>query len=526
MNFEGKKIELNDEFKKSLELMEQSGQNVFITGKAGTGKSTLLEIFRSRTEKKIAVLAPTGVAAVNVRGQTIHSFFRIRPGSGLDEIKKINKDIYKELDALVIDEVSMVRADLMDMVDKSLKLNRNRKLEPFGDVQMIFIGDLYQIPPVVIGKEKKFFRNHYDSEYFFDSRIIRSKDFEMEMIELGKIYRQKGDRKFIEILNAVRNNSIEDKQLAELNKRCAPNFRPPDNEFYVNLTPTNQASWEFNKQKLEELHSPKVVFRGFLKGNYSEQQMPTDLNLFLKEGAQVMLLNNDSGGKWVNGTIAEIIKLCKKDALEDSYAAVKLENGQKTKVYPYTWKIFNYYFDQPSNSIKTETVGSFTQLPIKLAWSLTIHKSQGKTFDKVTLDIGRGTFAHGQAYVALSRCRSLKGLVLKKPIEKKHIWMDWKIVRFLTDFQYCVSEKELSYEDKLEIIRQAMEEEKALEITYLKTNDIKSKRVIEPLSMGEMSYLGKKFYGLKAFCQKRNEERVFRIDRILEMKTLIAKKPI
>lgn len=520
MNFKGQKIELNEEFKRALDLAEQSDRNIFVTGRAGTGKSTLLEIFRSQTNKKIAVLAPTGVAAVNVGGQTIHSFFQIRPGAGMDEIKKINKDIFKKLDALVIDEVSMVRADLMDMVDRSLRLNRNRKLEPFGGVQMIFIGDLYQIPPVVVGQERRFFQDRYQSEYFFDADVIRNDGFEMELVELEKIYRQKGDGEFIDLLNAVRNNSIDQKQIDELNKRCKPNFELSADDFYINLTPTNKASEEFNYLKLKSLDSPEVVFRGKIEGQYNQMQMPTDLNLALKEGSQVMLLNNDSTGKWVNGTVGKIVKLTREKNYRNSFAIVELENGKEVEVSPYSWEILDYYYDRLSNNIKTETIGSFTQLPIKLAWSVTIHKSQGKTFDKVMLDIGRGTFAHGQAYVALSRCRSLEGLVLKKPLEKKHIWMDWKIVKFLTEFQYVISEKELSFDDKERIIQDAIEKRSALEITYLKTNDVKSKRVIEPWKMEEMIYLGKKFYGLQAFCRERNEERVFRIDRILEMKVV------
>jgi ATP-dependent DNA helicase PIF1 len=465
-------------------------------------------------------LAPTGVAAVNVGGQTIHSFFQIRPGAGMDEIKKINKDIFKKLDALVIDEVSMARADLMDMIDQSLRLNRNRELEPFGGVQMILIGDLYKITPVLVGQERRFFRDRYQSEYFFDADVIQSEEFEMELVELEKIYRQKGDGKFIDLLNAVRNNSIDQEQFDELNKRCNPNLEPSEDDLCINLTPTNKASEEFNRRKLISLDSPEVVFQGKIEGQYNQSQMPTDLNLALKEGAQVMLLNNNSAGKWVNGTVGKIVRLARKRNCKDSFVIVELENDREIKVKPHSWEIFNYYYDQLSNSIKAETVGSFTQLPIKLAWSVTIHKSQGKTFDKVMLDIGRGTFAHGQTYVALSRCRSLEGLVLKKPLEKKHIWMDWKIVKFLTEFQYEISEKELSFEDKEQIIRDVIEKEKALEITYLKASDIKSERVIEPIKIGEMLYLGKNFNGLEAFCRKRNEKRVFRIDRILEMRVV------
>lgn len=506
--------------------MEGSHRHVFVTGRAGTGKSTLLEYFRAKTKKRVAVLAPTGVAALNVKGQTIHSFFGFKPDIILKNVGKVNpkkKNLFKKLDAIVIDEISMVRADLLDCVDKSLRLNGPNKRLPFGGVQMIFIGDLYQLPPVVAGTEKILFKGEYESPYFFDAKSFQN--LPVEFIELEKIYRQ-SDNEFIEILNAVRNNSATDIHFEKINSRLDPDFRENEKDFYIYLTSTNRQAEEINEQKISQLKTKGAVFQGYILGEFDFKHCPAPLELKLKVGAQIMLLNNDSANRWVNGTVGRIENInqpMKKYSDPEKYlekisATVKLSNGKKVEVAPYTWEVFNFFFDEQTETLETETVGSFTQLPMKLAWAVTIHKSQGKTFEKAIIDIGRGTFAHGQMYVALSRCRTLEGIVLKKPIAKKHILMDWRVVKFLTRFQYALSEKSCSLDEKIEIVKKAIAEKTPLEITYLKTDDTKSVRVIEPKLLGNMEYLGKTFLGLKAYCRQRRDERVFRLDRMLEIK--------
>ncbi|MGQ9619149.1 MAG: AAA family ATPase [Candidatus Aminicenantia bacterium] len=510
-----KNIELNEFFQKALDLMENSNKNVFVTGKAGTGKSTLLDYFRNHTRKKLVVLAPTGVSALNVKGQTIHSFFGFKPNVTLNSIKKIKgnqKNIYKELDTIVIDEASMVRADLLDCIDKFLSLNVKKK-KPFGGVQMIFFGDLYQLPPVVTGKEKEFFNTYYKSPYFFDSMVM--KEIDMEFIELEKIYRQK-DENFIAILNAIRNNSITEKELNILNQRYYPEFIPKPKDFYIWLTSINNIAEKINREHLSRISSPLITYRGALSGDFNEDSLPTQIDLRIKEGAQVMLLNNDPLFRWVNGSIGKIVDIIKQK--DDAVFIVELITGEVVDVLPYRWELFNYYFDKDKNTIESEVVGSFTQYPMKLAWAVTIHKSQGKTFDKVVKDIGRGTFASGQVYVALSRRTRLDGIVLKRPLEKKHIFMDWRVVKFLTQFQYKLSENLCPFEKKLNIIKNAIKTNQRLEIVYLKNNDTKSKRIISPKFVGEMEYGGKTFTGMEAFCHLRNDRRVFRIDRILEIK--------
>lgn len=515
------KIEINEQFKKALDLMENTRKNVFITGKAGTGKSTLLDYYRNVTRKKIVVLAPTGVAALNVQGETIHSFFGFKPGIIVQKVKKLSAKktrIFKELDAIIIDEISMVRADLLDCVNRFLRLNAKKSKEAFGGIQMIFIGDLYQLPPVVTGKEKEIFKLHYKSQYFFDAAVFM--DFSMEFIELEKIYRQK-DQAFINLLNAIRNNSITEEGLSMLNKRVGAGFSSDSAKGYtVCLTTTNQTAAEINSGRLESLKAEVYTYNAGIDGDFKEYSYPTDNDLRVCVGAQVMLLNNDAQKRWVNGSIGEIsgIKFNSEKGADSIF--VRLSDGNTIEVLPYTWEIFHFSFNENTYAIESETIGSFTQYPIKLAWAITIHKSQGKTFDRVIIDMGRGAFAHGQTYVALSRCVSFEGIILIKPIKKSDIFMDWRIVRFVTGHQYGLSDRDMPFEDKLKTIRQAIKEGLCLEILYLKSSDEKSRRIIKPYDVGERTYLNTPFIGVEAFCIQRKENRTFRVDRILEMKVV------
>ncbi len=513
-------IELNPEFQRSLDLMENSGKHVFITGKAGTGKSTLLEYFRENTKKRLAVLAPTGVAALNVRGQTIHSFFGFRPDITLDKIKKVpleKRKLYKNLDTVVIDEISMVRADLLDCVEKHLRLNGPFPRQVFGGVQMVFIGDLYQLPPVVTASERPIFSGRYESPYFFSAALFSRLDFDMEMIELEKVYRQT-DPEFIQLLNAIRNRSVTDEDIRQLNQRLNPGFMPKKNEFFIYLTSTNQQAWKINQEKLLDLKGSFFRYQSMINGDFDVSALPTDELLEIKAGAQVMLVNNDRGGRWVNGTVGRVVDVPKDGA--EGPLEVELNEGDIVEVKPHIWELFRYEYDEKAKRITAEPVGEFWQYPVRLAWAITIHKSQGKTFERVVIDIGRGTFAHGQVYVALSRCTGFEGLVLKKEIQKKHIRMDYRVVRFLTRFQYKKAEENLSYDRKKKMIQAAIAQSGLLQMVYLKPDDTKSKRRILPKSVEQMEYKGKSFEGVKAFCFKRGEARIFRIDRMLELEKI------
>ena len=520
MKINNSEIEINSDFEKALELMEMPVGNVFITGRAGTGKSTLLELYRETTKKNVAVLAPTGVAAVNVRGQTIHSFFGFKPDITLQTVKKSYKNkgkngLYKNLDAIVIDEISMVRADLMDCVDEFLRLNAKSGKLPFGGVKMIFIGDLFQLPPVVTGEERQMFKEVYESPYFFSAKVFDPTLF--ELVELNKVYRQ-NDNKFIEILNAVRNRSIDDAGLQRLNTRVDANFDPNASEMFIHLTTTNRMAEEVNNREIAKLPGKLYHLEGELWGNFDTRSMPAPLNLTLKIGSQVMLTNNDRAGRWVNGTIGKVTEIKRDKKTEEEVVWVELNDGEVVDVGPNTWEMFRFSFDQRRSRLESETTGSYTQYPLILAWAVTIHKSQGKTFNKVVIDLGSGSFAHGQSYVALSRCTSLEGIVLKRPVEKRDILMDWKVVKFLTSWQYGMAEEEMSLESKVKLIEEAIENQVDLEMVYLKSDNTKSTRKITPYRVGKMSYQSVEYIGVEGYCQVRGEDRVFRVDRILELK--------
>lgn len=514
-------LELTPQFKKTLKLLGETDQSLFITGRAGTGKSTLLDYFRQTTPKKVVVLAPTGVAALNVKGQTIHSFFSFRPDITPEKVKRLpalKQKLIKSLDALIIDEISMVRADLLDCVDLALRLNRGFEDLPFGGLQMILIGDLYQLPPVVTRREQAVFSGHYESPYFFSASVFQDKNFRLEYIELDKVFRQK-DQIFLELLNAIRNRSINEEQLARLNSRCLPDFKPDEAEFYITLTSTNEAADAINQEKLNRLPGEARSYQGEIEGEFDQGYLPTSQVLTLKEGAQVMLLTNDSYGRWVNGSIGRIEEIIRPEEGAE-VIMVRLSSGELVDILPHQWEIFHFEYDQKKNKITSRVVGTFIQYPLRLSWAVTIHKSQGKTFDRVVVDIGRGAFAHGQVYVALSRCTSFKGLVLKKPIKKGHILMDYRVVRFLTRFQYEQASEKLPVEVKRKRIKEAIKDNQWLEMIYLKPDDTKSQRLVRPVALNWMEYGEKSFEGLRAYCFLRQEERTFRLDRILELKVI------
>ncbi|MCD6450661.1 MAG: AAA family ATPase [Thermotogaceae bacterium] len=508
-------IRITEEFKKALHLMENTKKNILITGRAGTGKSTLLDYFRNNTKKKVVILAPTGVAAVNVKGQTIHSFFGFGPDITVDKVEKIVKEfpnIYTEIDAIIIDEISMVRADLLDAIDKFLKINtskRRPKKKPFGGKQMIFFGDLYQLPPVATRMEKDVINQLYESPYFFSANVMKETD--LEIVELTEVFRQK-DIEFIELLDAIRHGENSPEILEKLNERYIPDFEPPEGEFYIYLTSTNKKAREINERKLQELPGELFRIQGRVSGEFDSGSLPTDINLNIKIGAQVMLLNNDSLGRWINGTIGEVVDIDNYD--ESIY--VELETGEIVEVKPFEWKLFRYVLND--EKVDTVEVGTFLQFPLKLAWAITIHKSQGKTFEKVIIDLSGGIFSPGQLYVALSRCTSFEGLVLLQPVKKGHVFMNWKAAKFLTKWDWSRAEKKLSLQEKVKIIESAISEDKEIEILYLKTSGKKGWRKIKPYYVGKMDYNGKEFIGVRAFCYKRNEDRTFRVDRILEIR--------
>lgn len=499
--------------------MENSSKNLFITGKAGTGKSTLLDFFCTKTQKNPVVLAPTGIAALNVKGQTIHNFFNFYIDVTVDSIrnkktKPKNKKLYEKLETIIIDEASMLRADLLDCIEAFLSMYGKNKGADFGGVQMIFVGDLYQLPPVIGKNERSLFTSHYKTPYFFSAKSLEEK--ELEVIELETVYRQK-DENFVNLLNKIRNNSVETEDIDILNQQLInSDTNIKDEDFTITLTTTNKKADEINNHCLSAITGNEYNNEAVISGNFGKEYYPTAITLNYKVGTQIMLLNNDAKKRWVNGTIGYIEKI-KYDEAGDEYLRVRLiDNKKLVTVVPYSWEIYN--FSVKNNEIIPTPVGSFTQYPFRLAWAVTIHKSQGKTFHQVTIDLDKSTFASGQTYVALSRCTSFEGMHLKVPIKKQHIRTDPRIYKFLTSHAHKKASESLSLDQKIKIIKQSIKSKIPLEITYLKANDTKSVRTILPTMIGDEIYKGKPFLGMRAFCKTRQEERMFSVERILELK--------
>lgn len=422
------KIKITKEFKEAYSAMEETDDHIFLTGRAGTGKSTLLKHFRKKSTKKFIILAPTGVAALNVKGQTIHSFFGFHPNVQKSLIRK-NAEMakaLKKLETIVIDEISMVRADLLDCIDRSLQLHRGIK-EPFGGVQMIFIGDLFQLPPVVTRDETERFQTVYSSPYFFSADVMQVTP--IRIIELTHVYRQK-QPKFIQLLNAMRHGKVTDEELEAWNSRHDP-FLSSDSvpEGAIHLTTTNKAADKRNQYELGKLDGKAQSFKAQSSGNLGTRRMPSEANLNMKVGARVMFTNNDSERRWVNGSLGVVADIKKNGFQKFPILVVDLDNGKTVQVTPHCWEILEYQFNGERYE---ETVsGSYTQYPLTLAWAVTIHKAQGKTFDHILVDLGWGAFAHGQTYVALSRCTSFDGVTLVKPLQKKDVIIDQIVLDFM-----------------------------------------------------------------------------------------------
>ncbi len=503
---------LTEEHKFVIELLENSEKNLVVFGRAGTGKSTLLKHFVHNTDKNVVVLAPTGVAALNAGGQTIHSFFYFKPSVTPEDVSLVTDEypnLYSSLDVIVIDEISMVRADLLDAVDRFLRLHC-RCNEPFGGKRMIFFGDLYQLPPVLKRSEKDSFYLMYDSPYFFSANVMKEAVF--EYVELKRVFRQQ-DEDFVKILDAIRYGQVDDEILDKLNSRYLPDFEPDDN--YVYLAGKKSIVNKINEVKLKVLSGKEYILQGYVSGEFSEESFPTDGVLRLKKNARVILLNNDSLGRWVNGSMGRVVFV---DTAE-KVVGVELENGRVVEVEPHVWDIYRYVYDRRTKRVETVKVGSFEQFPLKLAWAITIHKSQGLTFDKVVLDIRGGLFAPGQLYVALSRCRSLEGLVLKEKVKKKHIFLDWKVVNFLKRLNRGKSGV-LNVNEKIRIIEDSIKHGKKLKIFYIKGNGEEIERVVIPKELKDMEYGGRKFKALIAQTDSSDVVRNYNVKRIYDVEVL------
>ncbi len=433
----------NREFQDALNLVRYTRQSVFLTGKAGTGKSTFLRYVCKHTKKKHVVLAPTGIAAINAGGSTLHSFFKLPfypllpddPNFSLQrgriheffKYSKQHRKLLEELELVIIDEISMVRADIIDAVDRILRVYSHNLRQPFGGKQLLLVGDVFQLEPVVKADEREILNRFYPSPYFFSARVFTQ--IELVSIELQKVYRQT-DPGFISVLDHIRNNTIEAADLQQLNTRYNVPDSPDDKDLYITLATRRDNVDYINSHKLAELPGEAVTFRGKVTGEFPDSSLPTSLDLTLKPGAQIIFVKNDFEKRWVNGTIGVVAGF----DLEEETLYVQTDDGKECDVKPETWRNIRYTYNEQKKQIEEEELGTFSQFPVRLAWAITIHKSQGLTFARAVIDLSGGVFAGGQTYVALSRCTSLEGIRLKKPVSRADVFVRPEIVSFAQRF--------------------------------------------------------------------------------------------
>ncbi len=428
----------NNEFQDAYKLIQYTNRSVFLTGKAGTGKSTFLKYICANTHKKYVVVAPTGIAAINAGGQTLHSFFKIpfRPilpddpdlstkdGRIYDFLKyrKNHQKLIKELELLIIDEVSMLRVDILDFIDRVLRVFSGNMQVPFGGKQLLMVGDVFQLEPVVKREEWGILRRFYHTPFFFSARVFRN--LPMVQIELKKVYRQ-NNPEFVNLLDRVRLNVVKQEDIGKINQLFNPQYNAPIDELFITLATRRDTVDYINDSKLAQLDNEEISFEGVISGEFAESALPTPRHLVLKENAQVMFIKNDSPERrWFNGSLGRI------DEINEEGIFVRLENDEIHLVEKEVWRNVRYKYDEKNNRIIEEEIGSYQQYPLKLAWAITVHKSQGLTFDKVMIDFSGGAFAGGQLYVALSRCRSLEGIIMKSQISPRDVIVKKECVDF------------------------------------------------------------------------------------------------
>ena len=433
----------NKEFQDALNLIQYTRQSVFLTGKAGTGKSTFLRYICEHTKKKHVVLAPTGIAAINAGGSTLHSFFKLpfypllpdNPDFSLQrgriheffKYTKPHRKLLEELELIIIDEISMVRADIIDAVDRILRVYSRNLREPFGGKQILLVGDVFQLEPVVKGDEREILNRFYPTPYFFSARVFNQID--LVSIELQKVYRQT-DATFVGVLDHIRNNTVGATDLQLLNTRYGTQIEESEADMYVTLATRRDNVDHINDKKLAELPGEPVTFSGEITGDFPESSLPTSQELVLKPGAQIIFIKNDFDRRWVNGTIGIISGF---DPFEETLYVIT-DDGKECDVKRESWRNIRYKYNEEKKQIEEEELGTFTQYPIRLAWAITIHKSQGLTFSRAVIDFTGGVFAGGQAYVALSRCTSLEGIQLKKPVSRADVFVRPEIIGFAERF--------------------------------------------------------------------------------------------
>lgn len=447
----------NEEMQKALQIIQFTRRSLFLTGKAGTGKSTFMRHIAATIKKKHIILAPTGIAAINAGGSTLHSFFKLPfhpllptdkrySARNIRDTLKYNGEktkLLREVELIIIDEISMVRADIIDFIDKVLRIYNRNMREPFGGKQLLLVGDIYQLEPVIKEDERQLLRPFYPSCFFFDAHVFR--EMQLIAVELKKVYRQR-DAQFISLLDHIRTSQVSDTDLRLLNARVNAEIGTEEGRLSITLSGRRDTVDYINEKQLNTLPDQPTIFYGHIEGEFPENSLPTPIELEVKTGAQVLFIKNDKERRWVNGTLGTIIGFGDE---EDGIIYVRTEDGRDFDVEREIWSNVRYTFNEKEQKIEEEEIGSYQQFPLRLAWAITVHKSQGLTFNNVKIDFTGGVFAGGQTYVALSRCTSLQGISLQEPIRRENIFVRTEVTNFARNY------------NNLNIINSALQESKA-----------------------------------------------------------------